>query len=164
MKKLVVLFLSLFLVAPASAHTALVSSNPEAGAVLTASPSEIRLKFNQNLLLVNDQNPNKIELFDSAGAVVSGVTSVSGSEAFTTPIGKLGSGNYRVSYRVVSGDGHPIEGEYEFSVDSGVVTAMPISEPEAEDGTNLLIRLIWVLLGLSVVGVAALLRFGKKVL
>ena len=164
MKKLVVLFLSLFLVAPASAHTALVSSNPEAGAVLTEAPSEIRLKFNENLLLVSDKNPNKIELFDSSGAVVSGVTSVSGPEVFATLNEELASGNYRVSYRVVSGDGHPIEGEYEFTVDTGDVTAMPISEPEAEDGSNLVIRLIWVLLGLSVVGLAALLRFGKKVL
>lgn len=165
MKKFVLLFLTLFLVAPAAAHTALVSSNPKSGAVLTELPPEIRLKFNENLLLVNDKNPNTIEVFNDSGELISGTTEVSGPEVFVPlTVADVSRGNFTVTYRVVSGDGHPIEGEYEFTVFDDVVTALPISEPGAEAGPNLLIRFIWVLLGLSVIGLAALLRFGKKVL
>ena len=161
MKKLLVLVISLFFIAPASAHTSLVSSTPESGAVLNEVPAEVRLKFNEDLLLVDSKNPNRIEVINGIGQVVSGMTVVEGPEIFTAlDLSFEPSGEYSVKYRVVSADGHPVEGEYQFTVASTEVISAPVVE-EPEDGPNLLIRFIWVLLVLSGVGTLALLRLRK---
>ena len=83
MKKLFLIFFLLFLISPASAHTSLVSSLPESGAVLNEVPSEVRLKFNENLLLIEAKNPNRIEVINGIGQVVSGMTMVDGPETYT---------------------------------------------------------------------------------
>jgi methionine-rich copper-binding protein CopC len=161
LKKFLVLLLLLFFVAPASAHTSMVSSVPSSGAVLNAVPAEVRIKFNEELLLLSDKNPNRIEVINGVGQVISGMSVVEGPEIFTAlDLSLEPSGEYLVKYRVVSADGHPIEGEYQFTVASPEVISAPVVE-EAEDGPNLLIRLIWVLLALSGVGILALLRLGK---
>jgi methionine-rich copper-binding protein CopC len=143
-----------------SAHSALVSANPVAGAELSETPAEVRLTFNESLLLLGNENPNKLEVLNSSGAVVSGEVSVSGPEIFV-PINKemAVSGEYSVSYRVVSADGHPIEGEYKFTVTGvEVISAPPIEV--AEDGPNLLVRLLFPLVLLGI-GAMVLLRLRK---
>ena len=161
MRRLLLLVISLFLIAPASAHTSLVSSTPESGAVLNEVPAEVRLKFNEDLLLVDTKNPNRIEVVNGIGQVVSGMTVVEGPEIFTAlDLSLEPSGEYSVKYRVVSADGHPVEGEYQFTVASPEVISAPVVD-EPEDGPNLLIRFIWVLLALSGVGTLALLRLRK---
>lgn len=159
MKKFLVLLLSLFFVAPASAHTSLVSSVPSSGAVLNEVPSEVRIKFNEELLLVDDKNPNRIEVINGDSQVVSGISVVEGPEIFTAlDLRAEPSGEYLVKYRVVSADGHPIEGEYQFTVTSPEVISSPVEESEEDQG---IVRIIWVLLALSGVGILALLRLGK---
>ena len=159
MKKFLVLLVSLFIIAPASAHTSLVSSSPESGAVLNEVPSEVRIKFNEDLLLVDTKNPNRIEVVNGVGQVVSGMTMVEGAEIFSAlDLSFEPSGEYLVKYRVVSGDGHPVEGEYQFTVASPEVISAPV---ENQDSNNGIVRIIWVLLVLSGVGILALLRLGK---
>lgn len=159
MKKLLVLLVSLFIVAPASAHTSLVSSVPLSGAVLNEVPAEVRIKFNEDLLLVDDKNPNRIEVINGVGQVVSGMSVVEGPEIFTAlDLSLEPSGEYLVKYRVVSADGHPIEGEYQFTVAAPEVISAPVEESKEDEG---IVRIIWVLLALSGVGILALLRLGK---
>ena len=159
MKKLLVLLVSLFIVAPASAHTSLVSSVPLSGAVLNEVPAEVRIKFNEDLLLVDDKNPNRIEVTNGVGQVVSGMSVVEGPEIFTAlDLSFEPSGEYLVKYRVVSADGHPIEGEYQFTVAAPAVISAPVEEGKEDEG---IVRIIWVLLALSGVGILALLRLGK---
>jgi methionine-rich copper-binding protein CopC len=159
LKKLLVLLVSLFIVAPASAHTSLVSSVPLSGAVLNEVPAEVRIKFNEDLLLVDDKNPNRIEVINGVGQVVSGMSVVEGPEIFTAlDLSLEPSGEYLVKYRVVSADGHPIEGEYQFTVAAPEVISAPVEESKEDEG---IVRIIWVLLALSGVGILALLRLGK---
>ena len=159
MRKLLVLLVSLFIVAPASAHTSLVSSVPSSGAVLNEVPAEVRIKFNEDLLLVDDKNPNRIEVINGVGQVVSGMSVVEGPEIFTAlDLSFEPSGEYLVKYRVVSADGHPIEGEYQFTVAAPEVISAPVEESKEDEG---IVRIIWVLLALSGVGILALLRLGK---
>jgi len=159
LKKLLVLLVSLFIVAPASAHTSLVSSIPSSGAVLNEVPAEVRIKFNEDLLLVDDKNPNRIEVINGVGQVVSGMSVVEGPEIFTAlDLSFEPSGEYLVKYRVVSADGHPIEGEYQFTVAAPEVISAPVEESKEDEG---IVRIIWVLLALSGVGILALLRLGK---
>ncbi|MFM7776000.1 MAG: copper resistance protein CopC [Actinomycetota bacterium] len=153
------LLVSLFVVAPASAHTSLVSSVPSSGAVLNEVPAEVRIKFNEDLLLVDDKNPNRIEVINGVGQIVSGMSVVEGPEIFTAlDLSFEPSGEYLVKYRVVSADGHPIEGEYQFTVAAPEVISAPVEESKEDEG---IVRIIWVLLALSGVGILALLRLGK---
>jgi methionine-rich copper-binding protein CopC len=159
LKKLVVLLISLFFIAPASAHTSLVSSNPEAGLVLNEVPAEVRLSFSESLLLVDTKNPNRIEVINGVGQVVSGMTMIEGAEIYTAlDLSLEPTGEYTVSYRVVSADGHPVEGSYQFTVASPEVISAPVVDEVENEG---IVRIIWVLLVLSGVGILALLRLGK---
>ncbi len=148
---------------PAFGHSSLVSSTPAKDAVLNEFPSEVSLTFNESLLEIGNENPNKVEVVNSMGDLLSGAAKVSGP-VISVPVQITGNDEYRVSYRVVSADGHVIEGSYAFNVQSEIATAMPISAPieetPAEDGPNLLVRTVMALAG----GVAflALLRIKKR--
>ena len=160
---LALITISFFGIAPASSHSSLVSATPGENAVLTEFPSEVSLTFNESLLEIGNENPNKVEVVNSMGDLLSGAAKVSGP-VVTVPVQITGNDEYRVSYRVVSADGHVVEGSYAFNVQSEIATAMPISAPieetPAEDGPNLLVRTVMALAG----GVAflALLRIKKR--
>jgi methionine-rich copper-binding protein CopC len=149
---------------PAYGHSSLVSATPEKSAVLTEFPSEVSLTFNESLLEIGNENPNKVEVVNSMGDVLSGAAKVSGP-VISVPVQITGNDEYRVSYRVVSADGHVIEGSYSFNVQSEIATAMPISAPiedeaAAEDGPNLLVRSVMTLAaGLAFL---AMLRIKKR--
>lgn len=144
----------------ASAHTALVSSSPEAGTTLTATPSEVSIEFSESLMLIGQENPNRLEVRDESGQLVSTDAIVEGpriSVQLTPATGVL-----EVSYHVVASDGHVVEGNYQFSVESPLVISAPTSpDTSAEDGPNLLIRAIWALLIISAIGTLTLLRRRK---
>jgi hypothetical protein len=79
-------------------------------------------------------------------------------------VGINGNGTYRVKYRVVSKDGHVVEGDYQFNVESPIAIAspMPISAPvePAEDGPNLLVRFVELLV-LAALGFAIFISLRK---
>ena len=163
MKRLIPLVITIALnftfVLSSHGHTAIVISSPQSGAVIQEVPAEVRIKFNEELLLVDDKNPNRIEVINGVGQVVSGMSVVEGPEIFTAlDLSFEPSGEYLVKYRVVSADGHPIEGEYQFTVAAPEVISAPVEESKEDEG---IVRIIWVLLALSGVGILALLRLGK---
>ncbi len=146
MKRLISILsmLFVFFLAPsAGAHSTLVSSNPAADSTVVDFPMEVTLTFNEELLKVGQENPNKVEVFDESGVLVSGASVLSGA-SIAAPVGINGNGAYTVKYRVVSKDGHVVEDEYQFNVESPIAIATPISAPiePAEDGSNLLIRIV----------------------
>ena len=143
---------------PASAHTSLVSANPAEKSIVAEAPLAISLMFNEDLLLLGDKNPNQVDVVDEAGMKVSGEATVNGP-IISAPLTIENPGRYNVSYRVASADGHIVTGEYHFTVASPEV--ITTAEEPAEDGSNLLIRVIWGLLIISAIGLVALLRFRK---
>ena len=143
---------------PVSAHTSLVSANPAEKSIVAEAPLAISLMFNEDLLLLGDKNPNQVEVVDEARMKVSGEATVNGP-IISAPLTIENPGRYNVSYRVASGDGHIVTGEYHFTVASPEV--INTAEEPAEDGSNLLIRVIWGLLIISAIGLVALLRFRK---
>jgi len=152
-----VVFMFLF-IPPVSAHTSLVSANPAEKSIVAEAPLAISLMFNEDLLLLGDKNPNRVDVVDEAGMKVSGEAIVNGP-IISAPLTIENPGRYNVSYRVASGDGHIVTGEYHFTVASPEV--INTAEEPAEDGSNLLIRVIWGLLIISAIGLVALLRFRK---
>jgi len=108
--------------APASAHSELVSSNPADGATLTALPPAVVLTFaepaNPRFLKIAATGPDGQSI--AAGAPVAAGTSV--CQPLTAA---SASGRYTVAYRVVSQDGHPVQGSVSFTA------TMPAAAPTA---------------------------------
>ena len=104
----------------AQAHADFVSSNPSDGSVVQSFPSEISLTFSEELLTLDDESVNTISLFGPDEIEISlSPAEVTGANLVTTVAGDaaaLPAGKYRVSYRVVSADGHPVKGEISFEV------------------------------------------------
>ncbi|GAA0580247.1 hypothetical protein GCM10010172_76510 [Paractinoplanes ferrugineus] len=98
---------------PAWAHTALVTSDPARDARLTAAPAAVSLVFSQKL------NPDftTIVLSDAAARrVPASAPAIADARATITLEQPLGNGVYTVAYRVVSLDGHTVQGAYPFTV------------------------------------------------
>lgn len=120
MKRVLVVLLSLLAVSlgsmalagSARAHAELVSSSPEDGATLDAPPAEITFTFSEELL------PDFLTFVASSPGVEGGelrVTAIEGPTATLAWPAEAPGGEWRVDYRVVSQDGHPIEGGITFT-------------------------------------------------
>lgn len=131
---------------PAQAHDELVSSNPAAQATLTESPNSITLTYSGNITEVSGASQIRVE--DAAGDIISqGDPRIEG-KTVTQKISGHGTQDesYTVTWRVVSEDGHPIEGQYEWQVGKGsseatattpaASTESPDSATEASDATS----------------------------
>ncbi len=122
----------------AFAHAELETSNPEANSVIGAAPEVISLTFGENLMVLEGEvAANQVQVEDTMKVRVdNGDYQVNGGVLTVSLKASLPDDTYRVTYRVVSEDGHPIEGVFEFEVSaaaqSGEATPMVISEaPEA---------------------------------
>ncbi|MFD4205463.1 copper resistance protein CopC [Micromonospora tulbaghiae] len=98
---------------PAAAHNSLQEATPARDARLTAAPMQVTLRFLQRLnpsfttITVSDAGQRKVP---TSAPAVDGAT---GTVTIDEP---LGNGTYTVAYRVVSRDGHPVQGSYRFTV------------------------------------------------
>ncbi|HEX7979189.1 MAG TPA: copper resistance protein CopC [Gemmatimonadaceae bacterium] len=117
---------------PAFFHATLLSSEPAAKATLTASPTRIRLVFSEEI----EASLGRIRLVAPDGRIVTLASAGDPHDvsALIAPItSPLGPGVYRVEWRIVSEDGHPIDGTYRFTVaTAGDTTHAPVSaQPSA---------------------------------
>lgn len=116
---------------PAVAHDELLSSDPASGSTLEAPPTQVTLTFSGPI--PTDLGGTQMEVTDAAGSSLADgdptVTDNVMSQALTgTP-----SGAVRVAWRIVSQDGHPISGEFSFTVDRETSPAStPGPTPQAE--------------------------------
>jgi copper transport protein len=117
--------------APAAAHAALVGSSPEAGSVVREAPAEIVLTFNEPVQPV----PGRVQVLAPDGKRISQSVRTAGStiriqlRRADRPLG-----TYLVSYRIVSGDTHPVGNALIFSV--GAPSARPAeADPAAVHGS-----------------------------
>ncbi|MEV4349653.1 copper resistance CopC family protein [Actinoplanes sp. NPDC049596] len=135
---------------PAWAHTQLVATTPAKDAVLTTAPKAITLEFSQRL------NPDftTIALSDAARQrVAASAPAIDRVKGTVVPQQPLGNGAYTVAYRVVSVDGHTVQGSYVFTVDDPALPPAPVVQAAAEPaGSGGLPA--GVLIGLAALGVA----------
>jgi methionine-rich copper-binding protein CopC len=121
--------------APASAHSELVSSNPEAGSTVAKAPSEVSLVFNEP---VQEQGSTILVTLNG--------TTVSDAKTFTTQnttasvqlVGSGDPGTYQVEYRVVSQDGHVVDESFSYTVagqPGSTDTATPTPSTTSTDGS-----------------------------
>ncbi len=146
---------------PASAHASLVEATPAPGSVLTDSPAAIELQFtesvetNSGAIRVYNTDANRV---DNAGVSVTGNT-------VRMALPSLPDGSYITTWRVISGDSHPIRGGFTFqvgeAVDQSATSQKVLNLADrllASRGTNITIGVIYgVTRALIFIGLALLL-------
>ncbi len=114
---------------PAAAHTDLIASDPGSGALLREPPARLTLTFNEPMdprlavvaLTVGKREPARLDVAAGADAV---------DLVATVPAEMADGGRWRATFRVTSADGHPVQGDLEFSVEPPPDVAA--DEPQAE--------------------------------
>jgi copper resistance protein C len=101
--------------AAAYAHAHLARANPAVGATLAVAPTDVTLHFTQRL----EPKFSTIVVRDAGGKQVDKGDSHASGEDLTVlkvSLQPLGSGSYKVEWRVTSVDTHASKGEYTFRV------------------------------------------------
>ncbi|GAA1489115.1 copper resistance CopC family protein [Brachybacterium sacelli] len=105
---------------PAQAHDTLIESDPVDGETLATSPEAITLTYSADVLEVSPV----VRIADADGETVAEVTPTVDGPAVTAELEEpLPAGDYSVQWRVVSSDGHPIEGSFAFTVEQDTAGA-----------------------------------------
>lgn len=115
--------------APAQAHDTLLESDPADGATLETSPEAITLTFSADILEVSPL----VRITDESGEQLAEITpSVDGPVATATLEEPLPAGTSTVQWRVVSNDGHPIEGTFGVTVEQDAAAEETTEAPAEE--------------------------------
>ena len=96
---------------PANAHAQLVLSNPKVSATLYKSPTSITLSFDDDLIVL--EGSNIIQVIDPKSKQIQLGKSV--AQGATLQVKLKNStllGRYKVLWRALSSDGHPVSGTY----------------------------------------------------
>lgn len=139
----------------AFAHDELIGSSPADGDVVDAGPTTIDLRFSASPL-EGDGATGVVVIDPSGREVQDGAPVLDRNGVIQTIAGADEPGTYRVLWRIVSSDGHPVSGELFFSVDEPSDPAPLPTQVDSgeEDGTTegFDATPIWVGLGIVVVG------------
>lgn len=160
--------------APALAHNSLTSSDPSKESAIEVAPDKVTLTFDQDVQAGgSDRVINQLVVNGPGGTQwAKGPVEVDGN-VVTVALEPLGpKGEYKIGYRVLSADGHPVAGEVPFTLTKAgtgepVGTSTPDGEQQAgEDATSESGGLpLWVWIagagGLLIIGVVLALRLGK---
>lgn len=115
--------------APAFAHTRLESSNPTDKSSVDAAPGSVSLTFNED---ISAEFATMSVVGPDGTNYQSGQVSAAGGQV-STAVSPLGpAGVYQIGYRVVSDDGHPVQGKVSFTLTApGPAAAVPTTAPAA---------------------------------
>ena len=99
------------------AHGQFVSSNPKAGSTITKIPKVVWVEFDGNLITIADKQTNFLSVKNSEGKELRvGKAFVSGARVSVNIKDRSATGKVKVSWRVVSEDGHPVTSFLTFTV------------------------------------------------
>ena len=157
-KKILVLAVASLFAFPiaAFAHGAMVQATPAADSNVLTAPAEVSIEFDGKLQIIGNTNVNSIEVTDNQGQLISSPTSVVEGNKISTKLQLTDiTGLVSVHYRIVSEDGHPVEGDYSFTVGEMPVAISAQSEENAgeevaESGAKLLVNGIGILTLVSI--------------
>lgn len=104
--------LTAVIAAPAAvAHDALSGTSPAANSTIDKAPESLLLMFSGDVLKVGGQ----VVVKGPDGKTVTKAPTAMGNRV-TVPFEPSGNGVYAVTWRVTSADGHPISGQYSFTL------------------------------------------------
>lgn len=141
---------------PASAHDQLLSTSPKDGAVVATVPDEVTLTFS-DLVMDAGGEANQVRILDSSCRPIDAGDATIADNVVTQRITQPATGPVTVQWRVVSRDGHPVSGEFSFTVGDGpaaspsCAAAAAPTTPDSGGGSVL----PWVIGGVVLVVVAA---------
>lgn len=119
--------------AAAGAHAELLGSDPADGANIPTSPPQVTLTFNQNV----QPGFSAITVVGPDGTQVQGGTPVEKGPTVSVPVRPLSApGEYTTGYRVLSADGHPVEGSVRFVFSGSPTQAAAPTPSTAADPTT----------------------------
>jgi copper resistance protein C len=131
--------------APAAAHNALIGSDPKDKTSLEVGPSTVTLTFDQDVQ--GGQGINTISVVDANGGhyEVAGDPTIKDT-AVSAQVNTLGkAGQYKIGYRILSADGHPVSGELTFTLTKdGTGTPRQVEAGNAPDSGSSDGLPIWV--------------------
>ena len=150
-KKIIILCTALLLASPvnAFAHGEITQATPAADSTVIAAPTVVSLEFDGKLQTLGNATVNSITVTDDQGQVISDPVSVVEGTKISNRLQLTDvTGLVSVHYRVVSEDGHPVEGDYSFTVGQTPTLTSAGSEETAEEangiseesGSNLLLN------------------------
>ncbi|MEV4400352.1 copper resistance CopC family protein [Nonomuraea sp. NPDC049607] len=115
---------------PALAHDSLKTSDPAKGAKVEAL-DEVRLEFTAKVRM-------PFVIVRGAGEAVfqEGKPELDGAVVRQSVKGPLPDGKYTIAYRVVSSDGHPLEGEIPFTVEGAPAPSPSASATDASTDSS----------------------------
>lgn len=120
--------LTLAVAAPAQAHDELVSSYPEADSTIASSPEEITLSFSGELIA--GMQSAAVEVIAPDGEnLATDAPSQDGTSITQHLTSDPPAGIFTVRWKVVSSDGHPISGEYTYTVELIDAASTPAATP-----------------------------------
>ena len=156
-KKILVLAIASFFAFPvaAFAHGEMVQATPAVDSNVLTAPTEVSIEFDGKLQIIGNTNVNSIEVTDDQGQLISSPTSVVEGNKISTKLQLTDiTGLVSVHFRIVSEDGHPVEGDYSFTVGEMPVangTVVETYEEEVlESGAKLLVNGIGILTLVSI--------------
>jgi len=98
----------------AAAHSLLLESTPAAGATLSEAPPRISLRFNNRI----EKSLSSIRVLDDRGAPqpVTVLAAEGAADRLIATVATLAPGAWRIEWRVLSTDGHIVNGRFSFRV------------------------------------------------
>lgn len=114
-----------FTALPALAHTRLLDSTPAEGDTVT-EPAQVTLTFNEALIVEG----TAMVVTDAAGVSTPLEPTFPTPDVVAAELPDLANGVASVAWRVVSADGHPVEGVVTFTVDNPEPVVTPSSTVE----------------------------------
>ena len=121
-----------------SAHGEIISSYPKQFTNVNPIPTQVWIEFDGNLQTLAGQQINTIEIIDSTGyAMNTGDPVISGGRITTQLSDQSAPGVFTVKYRIVSEDGHPVEGSYTFNASPDYAEAVPTTTAYLEKKSSL---------------------------
>lgn len=119
---------SLIVSAPAFGHASQVTSSPEAEEVLPSAPADVTITFDSGLL---DMGAALIVRDRDGTSIVTGEPVIDDRSFSVAVDPSAPSGVYDVAYRVVSADGHTVEGAFTYTVEGAPDASVDAGAPSA---------------------------------
>ena len=134
-KKILVLAVASLFAFPiaAFAHGVMVQATPAVDSNVLTAPTEVSIEFDGKLQTIGNAVVNLITVTDDQGQVISSPTSVVEGNTISTKLQLTDiTGLVSVHYRIVSEDGHPVDGDYSFTVGENPIMMSAQGEESAE--------------------------------
>jgi len=159
--------LSLVSPSAAFAHGEVTQAVPAADSKILEAPTEVSVEFDGKLQTLGGAAVNSITVTDNQGQIISSPQSVVVGSKITNRLQLTDiTGLVSVHYRIVSEDGHPVEGDYSFTVGetpmltSAVIEKTSVVMPRWYEGKG---KSLATAVGIVVFGLAlVILRRTKK--